>query len=116
MTQSPVSYLQSVETYIQIALPPAEINQPLLAVKSQLNKLLFKFNDKLAGVPLCYGEFRFLEGKKYGRFYADHPWVHIDIICDLVIFRPSVGDRIIGKISKVSRIYCDSLSSFRVDF
>jgi hypothetical protein len=100
MTTAP-PYLQSIETSIQIALAPSQIDKPLLAVKSQLNKLLFKFHDKLGGIPLCYGEFMFPEGKKYGRFYADHPWVHIDIACNLLVFRPSLGDRISGKIAKV---------------
>lgn len=97
-----VPYMQLVETGFQIALSPAQINHPLEAVKGQLNKLLFRYHDKLAGIPLCYGEFLFPEGKKYGRFHADHPWVHIDITCNLLVFRPSVGDRIVGRVNKVS--------------
>jgi hypothetical protein len=97
-----VPYLQSVETQIQVALSPSQIEQPLQAVKVQLNKLLFKFHDKLGGIPLSYGDFLFPEGKKYGRFISDQPWVHIDILCQLTVFRPTAGDKIIGKISKVS--------------
>ena len=104
MVSTPVPYLQSVHTSVQIALSPAQIDQPLQAVKAQLNKLLFKFHDKLGGIPLCYGDFMFPAGKNFGRFLADHPWVHIDILCDLLVFRPTAGDKIIGKISKVSDI------------
>lgn len=100
MKDSP--YLQSVQTTIQFALAPAQIDQPLSAVEKQLNDLLFKYHDRIGGIPLCYGEFFFPEGKKYGRFLADQPWIHIDVNCELVVFRPTAGDRITGKVKTVS--------------
>ena len=109
MTQIP--YLQAVDTTIQFALAPSQIDQPLSAVKTQLNNLLFKYHDRLGGIPLSYGEFFFAEGKKYGKFLADQPWVHIDVTCELIVFRPSTGDKIVGKVTKVS----DSLSGFDQD-
>ena len=98
----PLQYLQTIETHIKIALPPSLIDKPLNAVKGQLNKTLFQYHEKIGGIPMGYGDLRFPEGKKYGRFFADHPWVHIDIICDFIVFKPNVGDRMYGKVSKVS--------------
>ena len=99
---STVPYLKLAQTQLQVALSPADTANPLEAVRQQLNTLLFKFSDKLDGVPLSYGDLKFPAGKESGRFIADQPWVHIDVLSDVLIFRPSVGIRISGKISKVS--------------
>ncbi len=111
-----VPYLQVVDATIQIALAPSQIDQPLQAVKAQLNNMLFKYHDRIGGIPLCYGDFLFSEGKKYGRFYADHPWVHIDINCELTVFRPSLGDKIVGKVTKVRSLSTNNFSNFKKSY
>lgn len=93
--------LHLLEVYLQVALSPADTDNPIGAVKRQLNSLLFKYDEKFEGVPICYGDFRFPPGKENGKILGDQPWVHIDIISQIMVFKPTIGATVRGRITKV---------------
>ncbi len=96
-----VPYLKVVQTHLQVAIHPSETAHPLDGVRRQLNSLLFKFNQSLEGIPLSYSDLQLAAGKECGRFMAEQPWVHIDVFSSVVVFQPTIGSKISGKITKV---------------
>lgn len=65
-------------------------------------KLSFPTLDQIGGVPLSFSEVTFPPGKHSGRILGELPWIHVDVITNMIIFVPSVGIKVRGKISKVS--------------
>jgi hypothetical protein len=96
-----VPYLKVAQTHLQVAIHPSETAHPLDGVRRQLNSLLFKFNQSLDGIPLSYSDLQLAPGKENGRFMADQPWIHIDVFSSVVVFKPIVGSKVNGKITKV---------------
>lgn len=96
-----IDYLHSVETKLHLAIPPADTGNAMGAIKRQLNKLLFKFDDKFQGIPLSYCDISFPKGKDNGRYLADQPWIHVDVLSKFLVFKPIVGAKIQGTIVKV---------------
>lgn len=97
-----ISCFQRHRTLFKVAVLPHHSTNPMEAVKTQLNHLLFKYDEKLAGVPLAFGDLSFPPGKDYARILIDQPWLHIDVITDLIVFQPIVGTKLRAKISSVS--------------
>ena len=95
---------ETIEVSLKLAILPMNATNPLDAVKQQLFSILFKYNDAILGIPLFFNKLKFPDDKKFGRIIADKPWVHIDISAQLIVFKPFVGLKLIGKINKV---YCD---------
>lgn len=95
------SCFHSLEIILKVAMEPIEYEDAMSAVKKQLNSILFKFNDVLDGIPLSFAELRFPEGKEYGRILGDQPWIHIDVLTKMVIFKPTIGAKVHGKITAV---------------
>ena len=98
---------QSVEVNLKVAIQPVYSAQPIDAVKEQLNNLLFKYSESIGGVPLSYSALQFSKGKEYARIMADQFWLHVDVSTKLVVFKPTVGQKIQGKINKVSNDCCN---------
>ena len=102
MTDSVESGFKEVDTLLKVALPPSSSNRPLDAIKKELNQTLFKYSTHLDGVPVSYTNTRFPEGKEYARIFNENPWLHIDLLATVVVFRPEIGQVMRGKVSKVS--------------
>lgn len=92
---------QSVEVNLKVAIQPVYSAKPIDAVKDQLNNLLFKYSESIGGVPLSFSELSFAKGKEYARIMSDQFWLHVDVSTKLVVFKPTVGQRIQGKVNKV---------------
>ena len=101
MRGSSSSSLRSVETLLKLVILPSESEHPMDAVKAQLNDMLFSYNDDLEGVPMVYYDIKLPPGKNCGRILNDSPWLHIDILVELLLFQPSPGQTSIGQINKV---------------
>ena len=95
------SSFQVVHALLKVALLPSHIEFPIDAVKEQLNDMLFKYNDELSGVPIVYYDIDFPPNKQAGRILNELPWIHVDILTKVLVFRPNVGTSMVGQISKV---------------
>ncbi len=100
-----LSSFRLVEILLKVAILPIYTAHPMDAVKQQLNSILFKFSEEMQGIPLSYSTIDFPKGKEYGRIMNDQPWVHVDILTNLVVFVPTIGDRMKGKISRVLFVF-----------
>lgn len=89
---------------MKVAIQPVYSAQPIDAVKQQLNNLLFKYSESIGGVPLSFSELSFPKGKEYARIMADQFWLHVDVSTRLIVFKPTVGQKIQGKINKVDEL------------
>lgn len=97
------------DVLLKAAIQPVQSVQPLEAVQQQLNHMLFKFNPSLDGVPLVYSDIKFPKGKNVARIMGDSFWLHIDINTKLLLFKPTCGKTLEGKISKVGSIHNSSI-------
>ena len=102
-TSDLVACFQSMEVSLKVTLEPVDLVTPLAAIENQLSRLLFHYNDDLGGVPLALSQTRFAKGKECGRILGCDPWVHVDIIASIVVFKPAVKSQATGKIMKVSQ-------------
>lgn len=91
----------SVNLILKISLAPMYASYPMEAVKNQLYELLFKFNDKIGGIPLSFSELKFPKGKEYGRIIGEQPFLHVDICTKIIAFIPTIGLFLRGKIITV---------------
>ena len=94
---------------LKVALTPQQSAAPIEGIKSQLNRMLLKYNDEVGGVPITYTGISFPPGKEYGRILGEHPWIHVDVTTTMLVFQPAVGLTVRGKINKVSDSYMSLL-------
>lgn len=90
---------------MKVALYAAETADPVLSVQNHMNKHLLKYNDKLEGVPICYRDINFEADKAYGHFFYEQPLVHVDVTGKVLIFKPTPGTIVTGKIIKVESLH-----------
>eukprot|EP01031_Cornospumella_fuschlensis_P034800 gene34800-42144_t len=96
-------YLQALDVTMKLSLAPFMTADPVNAIKSHIDKLLYRFDDQLGGIPLAYEDVTFADGKGLGRIFADHPWVFVEArVTKLLTFIPQVGMTVRGKVSQVS--------------
>lgn len=96
------SWIHSYEILLKLALKPSHSSNLIPAVKKQLNRLLFKYQKNLGGVPIAYVGMRFPPERKHGRFIDDQPWIHIDVLATFVVVKPTPNATLEGKITQIS--------------
>ena len=94
---------------LKVALLPAESANPIDGIKQQLNKMLLKYSDELNGVPITFSDIQFPPGKEYGRIIGERPWIHVDVATTMLVFTPSVGLTVRGRVNKISDNYMSLL-------
>ena len=95
------SSFQSVLTSFQVALLPSRLDNPMLAIQQQVNRLLFVHSEEFSGVPVLFSDIQLVPGRSNGRIMNESPHVHYHVTASLLVFSPTQGDKIIGKINKV---------------
>eukprot|EP01101_Sappina_pedata_P004044 TRINITY_DN1655_c0_g1_i1.p2 TRINITY_DN1655_c0_g1~~TRINITY_DN1655_c0_g1_i1.p2 ORF type:complete len:312 (-),score=168.02 TRINITY_DN1655_c0_g1_i1:130-1065(-) len=69
-------------------------------VTAKFNPLLMKYNIDLQGVPLTYSEIQFKADT--GICLVDGPpFVSFPVSAKMVVFAPSVGDRLVGRVNQI---------------
>ena len=96
-----INCFQQIDTLLKVAILPLYSMQPIQAVKQQLNNMLFKYHEELEGIPISFTDLQFPKDKQYARIMTDQYWLHIDVLTKCIIFKPMVGKKLSGKISKV---------------
>ena len=93
-----------IETRVELraAISPSDLASPLDAIKLQLDEMLLKYSEDLQAVPVCYSGIEFDEGKDTGKIIAEQPWIHVEVLTTLVLFKPLKDQIIQGLITQVS--------------
>jgi len=87
---------------VQCVLSPRSMSSPLEAVRMQMNDLLLKYSDEFGGVPITFTELSFPAGKEALRILAEQPWLHVDVMTTMLVFKPSKGVVLRGRLFTVS--------------
>lgn len=87
---------------LKCAILPISMAYPLDAIKVQLNDMLLKYNEDLQGIPITFSAIEYDHGKECGRIMDEQPWIHVDIVTTVLLFKPSAGKTIYGKICQTS--------------
>ncbi|CAJ1083940.1 DNA-directed RNA polymerase I subunit RPA43 [Xyrichtys novacula] len=89
-----------------ITLPPMYLNKKKTGIKEELEAELLRFSQSLAGVPMAYDDIRIVG--HHGNIYDDSGYIHMDIEASFIVFQPTKGQRLVGKVNKlgVSHVGC----------
>lgn len=100
MSENEVFYINRVE--LKCAILPKDMSYPMDAIKLQLNDMLLKYNEDMQGIPISFSKIEFDSGKQYGKVIAEQPWIHVDIVTSVLLFKPLRGKVIHGHINQIS--------------
>ncbi|XP_061884811.1 DNA-directed RNA polymerase I subunit RPA43-like [Entelurus aequoreus] len=89
-----------------VALPPRYLNKKRSGLQGELEAELLKYSPRLEGVPVAYDHLRIVG--QQGSIHDDSGYIHMDIQADFIIFQPTKGQRLLGKVNKlgVSHVGC----------
>ncbi|XP_071368606.1 DNA-directed RNA polymerase I subunit RPA43 [Centroberyx affinis] len=89
-----------------VALPPMYLKKKKTGIQEELDAELLRFSESLKGVPLAYDNIRILG--QHGNIYDDNGYIHMDIEANFVVFQPTQGQKLLGKVNKlgVSHVGC----------
>lgn len=76
------------------------LNKKRTGLKEELESELLKFSQSLNGVPLAYDDVKIVG--QHGDIYDDIGYIHMDIEANFIIFQPQKGQRLLGKVNKLS--------------
>ncbi|XP_056154620.1 DNA-directed RNA polymerase I subunit RPA43 [Lampris incognitus] len=106
LVSAPYSCLVVAAHRRHVALPPMYVKKKKTGIQEQLNTELLRYSERLQGVPLAFDCIKLLSG--HGAIYDDNGYIHIDIEVNFVVFQPSRGKELMGKVNKigVSHVGC----------
>ncbi|CAB1443070.1 unnamed protein product [Pleuronectes platessa] len=89
-----------------VALPPMYLQKKRTGILVELEAELLKFSPSLKGVPLAYDNISIV--RQHGDIYDDSSYIHMDIEANFILFQPTVGQKLLGKVNKlgVSHVGC----------
>ncbi|KAM7373102.1 hypothetical protein PAMP_007982 [Pampus punctatissimus] len=82
-----------------VALPPLYLNKKRTGIQEELEAELLRFSESLKGVPLAYDNIRIVG--QNGRIYDDSGYIHMDIEANFIVFQPTKGQKLLGKVNKL---------------
>ncbi len=97
-TKSP---FQEKKVRILVSLPPASLTNIPNALNESIQKLLLKYSNSLGGVLVSFRDIE-LEDKEDGggRIINEMPHIHYNVRCTVMIFNPTVGTVLSGKVNE----------------
>ncbi|XP_062898555.1 DNA-directed RNA polymerase I subunit RPA43 [Mobula hypostoma] len=125
LIQSPHSCLMLDTCRRHLALCPLYLNRKRSGIERQLKTELFRFSERshqccslvpedifddpaktgethtgLQGVPVAYNKIRLIG--ELGDIFDDQGYIHVNIEADFVIFRPNIGQKLVGTVNKIA--------------
>ncbi|XP_064635645.1 uncharacterized protein LOC135492883 [Lineus longissimus] len=97
----PHSCFCEVTTTKSLALLPRFLSNIKNGITDQLDRELNIYSEKLNGVLIAYKNIRL---KNYsGTVIGDDPLIYVDIVADLMVFKPELGCTLEGVVNKIGR-------------
>ncbi|GCC29137.1 hypothetical protein chiPu_0007574 [Chiloscyllium punctatum] len=100
LIQSPYSCLVLDTCRRHITLAPVYLKRQRSGIEKQLRMELLRFSESLQGVPIAFDKVRLIG--ELGDIYDDQGYIHLNIEADFVIFRPKIGQKLMGIVNKVA--------------
>lgn len=86
-----------------ISLPPSALSNIANAMNASMQKLLLKYSNGMGGVLISYRDVEIDDstpGEAPGRIMDEMPHLHYYMKCTVLIFNPSVGTVVRGKVNE----------------
>ena len=91
----------TVKCIVALQLPPMFTANIQEGIAQKLNQtLLLRYNKQLCGIVVAYSNIRLLQ--KSARIRCECPFLQFRICVDVLVFSPSPGDRLTGRVKKQS--------------
>ncbi|XP_078094616.1 DNA-directed RNA polymerase I subunit RPA43 [Mustelus asterias] len=97
---SPYSCLVLDTCRRHIALSPLYLKRQKSGIERQLRTELHRFSESLQGVPIAFDKVKLIG--ELGDIYDDQGYIHLNIEANFVIFRPKIGQKLVGIVNKVA--------------
>ncbi|XP_061738791.1 DNA-directed RNA polymerase I subunit RPA43 [Nerophis ophidion] len=106
LLSAPYSCLVMKNHRRHVALPPKFLHKKRSGLRGEMEAEMLKYSPRLEGVPVAYDDLRIVGPQ--GSIYDDSGYIHMDIQANFIIFQPTKGQRLLGKVNKlgVSHVGC----------
>ncbi|XP_060948647.1 DNA-directed RNA polymerase I subunit RPA43 [Limanda limanda] len=106
LLSAPYSCLVVTTHRRHVALPPMFLQKKRTGILVELEAELLKFSQSLKGVPLAYDNISIVG--QHGDIFDDSSYIHMDIEANFIVFQPTKGQKLLGKVNKlgVSHVGC----------
>lgn len=96
------AFILKKKIVLAISLLPGALRNSQKAVENNIARLLFKNTPGIGGIMLSYANLKFSKSKNtsgsesaqssgHGWILNELPYIHFDVSCDMMVFRPFVG-------------------------
>ena len=99
--RSSFTRLESVQ---HILLSPKYLGRLNPGIAAQIDKQLMAFSHELQAIPVAYEKLQLVQ--RHGIIVETSPFIHVDVKVFFIVFKPMVGDVLIGT---VNRLESDSI-------
>ncbi|KAI8817579.1 uncharacterized protein EV422DRAFT_219076 [Fimicolochytrium jonesii] len=98
--RKPTTPFSSVVAQIQLSLPPCFIGNVNKGVNEYLDRFLMRYVEELDGVVLACSGVKAVEDS--ARLMYESPYLHFKVRVRFTLFKPIVGELVVGVVNKVS--------------
>ena len=91
-----------IETQEHIALSPYYIGRIKQGVEEEIERKIqrWKFLDEYGGIIVAYDNIKLLQ--RSAEIYDESPSLHFDIKVNYIVFKPEIGQKLVGVVNKIS--------------
>ncbi len=96
--------LEEVWLRFRVALPPSDMANIFHSIRCNVYQLLMRHDASLGGVLLSISNLAFSgqkDDRAYGTIVDDSPYIHFNLTAKGIVFRPRVGLKVTGIVTKV---------------
>ena len=94
---------------VQLSLLPCYTHSIKQGVQDHLNRAVLRYSSSLKGVFLGFRNVALAQ--PYAAIFNEAPHLHCDITCDALVFKPTIGAKLSGRVNKVGMNHVGMLVS-----
>lgn len=87
---------------LYVHLHPSCLDDPMTALKQELNSKLLTWDEVSKGVVVSYDKITVLESKGRVRIFQDSPFMNVHVSVRLLLFCPKPGGKLVGEVNFIS--------------
>ena len=80
-----------------VSIPPSGLRDTNKSIEKSLSRMLLRYSHGLGGTMIAFDKIQILDD---GLIINDLPHIHYSVACDVLVFTPSIGQRLTGKVTK----------------
>jgi len=103
------SAFKKVAVHFNLTLPPYFLRDIKSGVNKILSNLLLKFDPSLRGVVIGWSDVHLTDVTKTAGLLWEYPEIHLKVGCTFLLFCPSIGMNLTGKVTSKGNDYISLL-------